>query len=435
MAMKKIPTRLAIISLLTTFAACCVYISLRLHNNSIRDKALKTDYFLVNQVKYGMLSGNNWSYQVNKIIEQQVDSFSIEGENKKILTGQINLILNRLFDEVDGVLHKKRDNLKDRIKYKVLNTFVDIDEFKKEIPKFSNAIIDEIDKSKNKEQLKGILKEKITGILDAANQDTLGEQQQILNKYKPRNMQVFNAYIASETSAIRHEQQQLGYILIGFLCCTLLLWFLIIRAGVLINFSFLFSVIISMITLFIGVSLPMIEIDARISTLDLKLLHSHIIFNDQVIFFQTKSILDVIHILITDGKGDTVFVGFLILLFSVLFPVTKLISAIIYLFKKDKRNRFINYMAFKSGKWSMADVMVVAIFMAYVGFKGILDNQLDDINMQNETINMISTNKTGLQTGFLIFVAFVLYNLGLAEILKRITKGDESKQTEGPCLP
>ncbi len=422
--MKKIPTRITIISILMLITLACVYISIRLRNNSINDKRLKTDYFLVNQIKYGMLSGNNWTYQVNKIIEQQVDSFSLDKENKKILRSEINSILNRLFDEANQVLHKKQERFTDKIKFKVINTFVDLDKFRKEIPKFSDAIINEIDKSKNKDQLKGLLKEKITGILAAANQDTTGEQQRILRKYHPGSIAGFNKIISEETYRIKKEQQSLGYTLIGLLALTLLLWIPIIRSGLLLRYSFFVSVLISFITLFIGVSLPMIEIDARIATLDLKLLNSHIVFNDQVIFFQTKSILDVIHILITDGKGDTVFVGFLILLFSVLFPVTKLICANVYLFMKQNRNKFVKYMSFKSGKWSMADVMVVAIFMAYVGFKGILDNQLEDVTMQDETINVITTNKTGLQTGFLIFVAFVLYNLVLAEILKRITKND-----------
>lgn len=190
------------------------------------------------------------------------------------------------------------------------------------------------------------------------------------------------------------------------------------------------SVVISCITLYIGISLPMIEIDARIATLDLKMLSSHILFKDQVIFFQTKSILDVVHILISNGKADTIFVGCLIFLFSVLFPVMKLISASIYLFIKEKSNKFIKYMAFKSGKWSMADVMVVAIFMAYVGFQGILNNQLQDINMQNETLNLISTNRSNLQTGFLIFVSFVIFNLILAEFLKKVTQKDECSSDE-----
>ena len=78
----------------------------------------------------------------------------------------------------------------------------------------------------------------------------------------------------------------------------------------------------------------------------------------------------------------------------------------------------MEFFALKSGKWSMADVMMVAIFMAYVGFKGILDNQLQDLNMHTDYLTSIATNQTSLQPGFILFVSYVLFGLVLAVILK-----------------
>ena len=69
----------------------------------------------------------------------------------------------------------------------------------------------------------------------------------------------------------------------------------------------------------------------------------------------------------------------------------------------------------------MADVYVVAIFMAYIGFKGILDNQLNKLSMKTESLASISTNETTLQPGFLLFVCFVLFTLLLSTILERIS--------------
>ena len=76
--------------------------------------------------------------------------------------------------------------------------------------------------------------------------------------------------------------------------------------------------------------------------------------------------------------------------------------------KNGGNNKVIQFFAFKSGKWSMADVNVVAIFMAYIGFKGILDSQLTSLNMKTDSLASISTNETTLQPGFILFVAFVL---------------------------
>lgn len=408
--------------------AISAQLAFKLHANSVEDKKLKLDYFLVNQIKYGLLSGDKWTLQVNRIIGSKVDSFSFDKKDKTMLTKQVDGLLNAMLDELSEVLHEPQEKLKDRIKYKVINTFVTVDKFRPEIPRFTKTILAQLDKKENKEALKKLVTDKVTEVLNAASQDTAQEQHKILARYNCQSISEFNSLIQKRTTILGNTQQKDGYFLIACLMAVLIAWLLILRG--LGNYSayFLISVLISLVALIVGISLPMIEIDARIARLDLNLLGSHVVFEDQVIFFQTKSILDVIRILLSHGKVDSTFVGVLILLFSVLFPVTKLISASIYLYSRNKSNGFINYMAFKSGKWSMADVMVIAIFMAYVGFQGILDDQLADITVHNDVVNMISTNGTRLQSGFVIFVSFVIYNLVLAEILKKICKIKKTKK-------
>jgi hypothetical protein len=160
------------------------------------------------------------------------------------------------------------------------------------------------------------------------------------------------------------------------------------------------------------------------------LIGERISFHDQVIFFQSKSIVDVVRILIETGKYDSAFVGMLILIFSIVFPIGKLLATKLYLLGNERwrTNRIIQFFAFKSGKWSMADVNVVAIFMAYIGFKGILDSQLSNLNLETDSLASISTNETTLQAGFILFVAFVLFGLILSVILQKITKEEPTKQ-------
>jgi hypothetical protein len=415
-------SRAIVITILSIFTCIAVYLGVLLNRNSEAAKKLKADYFTVNQIKYGLLSGNNWTYQVNRIIADKIDSFNIDKSNRRVLRKQIEALLGRMIDETEKVLHEKKSNLKDRIRYRVINTLIDLDEVRAKIPQYSAALVDELSKSKHKEKIKVMLKKKITGILDAANQDTLGEKALMIKRYDRISITDFNIFVAERTEEIASRQKKLGYGVIGVLVATLLFWLIIFRIKRFYALTFLFSVLISFTALFIGVSLPMIEIDARISELNLQILSAHIVFYEQVIFYQAKSILDVIEILLTNGRADTILVGCLIFIFSVLFPVMKLVSTTIYLFRKKPSGMFIHYMAFKSGKWSMADVMVIAIFMAYVGFQSILDNQLEDITVHNDTVNVITTNRTNLQTGFIVFVAFVLFNLILAEILKKITR-------------
>jgi hypothetical protein len=131
-------------------------------------------------------------------------------------------------------------------------------------------------------------------------------------------------------------------------------------------------------------------------------------------------------ILIQTGKLDAVFVGILILVFSVVFPIAKLLSTAIFLMGGPRwtGNKVISFFALQSSKWSMADVHVIAIFMAYIGFKGILDDQLSHLNIQKETLTAISTNHTALQPGYIVFLGFVLYGFILSLILDRITASE-----------
>ncbi len=407
-----------------------VLLGTKLYKNSVENKAYKKDFFKVNQIKYGLFNGENWSWQLEQIIENRVDSFSFTPQNKKVMREQIGKMMNRLLTEIDEILHTKQEKLGDNVKYKVFNALVDIDDFRDDVPHLANTVIDELEKSKNRDKVKGLLKEKINMVLTNEDVFVIPDREHYYEKYDVKNLYEFNQLIKRRTQRIEAEQHELGYMLIGLMAFSLFIWWFLVRKKYigLYSYAFMFSVLISFVNLFIGINLPMIEIDARIGELNLQLLSSNIVFYDQVIFFQSKSILDVVMTLLKNGKVDTMIVGVLILAFSILFPVGKLIAATWYLFKKNKENRFIKFMAFKSGKWSMADVMVVAIFMAYIGFQGILNDQLDAINIKEAKVNLLSTNKSNLQIGFVIFVAFVMFNLILSSILKKITKEPEKKE-------
>src|SRR3989337_1079843 len=150
----------------------------------------------------------------------------------------------------------------------------------------------------------------------------------------------------------------------------LAMWWILRNQKQLHTLLFVVSVLLTFVVLFVGLTSPMIEIDARIKEMSFLLIGERISFNDQVIFFQSKSIVDVVRMLIETGKYDSAFVGILILVFSIIFPIGKLLATKVYLLGNEKcrANKVVQFFAFKSGKWSMADVKVVAIFMAYIGF-------------------------------------------------------------------
>jgi hypothetical protein len=161
-----------------------------------------------------------------------------------------------------------------------------------------------------------------------------------------------------------------------------------------------------------GLFLPMIEIDARIAKMGFTLFGEPISFTEQVLYFRSKSILEVVHVMIDQARWDIKLVGLLVMTFSVLFPLLKLISTGAMINHPHLENKgLLRFMVFRTGKWSMADVMVVAIFMSYIGFSGILSEQLQSIEEIHKRLEIVTTNNSALQIGFFLFTGFAVLSL------------------------
>ncbi|MDD4973028.1 MAG: paraquat-inducible protein A [Bacteriovorax sp.] len=180
--------------------------------------------------------------------------------------------------------------------------------------------------------------------------------------------------------------------------------------------------VLSLIILLIaGVTTPMIDMDAKISQMNFVLMGHPVHFENQVLYFQSKSILDVFWIMITNKAIQMKLVGILMITFSIFIPLFKIVSSVgyYYNFQQAKENAVIKFLVLKSGKWSMADVMVIAIFMAYIGFNGIITSQLGKLSSEGQELVILTTNGTSLQPGYYLFLTYTLLALFLSEFLTR----------------
>ena len=182
--------------------------------------------------------------------------------------------------------------------------------------------------------------------------------------------------ISARRFLIRNEAVLLAVLSIILFCWTVL------SRQALTPFRYILLIVSLVILLAAGVTTPMIDMEAKISRMGFVLLGHPIEFENQVLFFQSKSILDVFWILIPHNDLPMKFVGLLLMTFSILFPLLKLASlpAYYYDYRGARKNRAISFFAVKSGKWSMADVLVVAIFMAYIGFNGVITSQFKQLS-------------------------------------------------------
>ena len=400
--------------------------SYSIYKYSTEAAEIKRDYSELNSITHGIMSVNIWRDHLTTMVLNRIDEFEFTEDQEDTLVHQVENILTAGIDKGADILDQKQKGIKAKLRKFAVKTLVPEDKIRALVPMFAQTIVNEIQKPENKEALKYVIKSKLQEYSDLTHDDSRIAALKIkvlLDKYEVEDLAGFNEKIPQKIDHLEDQTYFHTYILLGIIGAFLLLWWLLRRQKAVHTPLFIISVLVSLVVLFSGLTAPMIEIDARFQQVNFLLIGESITFNDQVIFFQSKSILDVIGILFNNGKADSYLVGILILVFSIIFPVAKLLATQIYLGGNDKirKNGILKFFAFKSGKWSMADVYVIAIFMAYIGFQGILDNQLSLLNMETDSLVSISTNKTSLQPGFLIFIVFVLFSLILSTILKRIT--------------
>ncbi len=67
----------------------------------------------------------------------------------------------------------------------------------------------------------------------------------------------------------------------------------------------------------------------------------------------------------------------------------------------------------------MADVMVVAIFMSYIGFNGVINSQLTQLAAFSGNVEIFTTNNSVLQSGFYLFTGYCIIGLLLSAMIEK----------------
>lgn len=416
---------------LTVLLCAEAYFGYQLHELSDQQEELKEDYSNINNITLGLFSVEQWRDKIAGIVNHQVRHFTMTPKQKKELQVEVEQIIISLINKAEAIINKPQKSLSGKLKQFAVNTFVNSDDIKAQVPGFAKTIIARVDNPSNKKSLSAMAMGKFNQMQHSAYFDSsLTANDSITNriyqKYHVSGPDELNNKITVSLNRIRTGTYNYSFGMLGCIIIVLMLWWIFRKRIEVHAVLFVMSLLFAFILLAVGLTASMIEVDARINSLDFVLLGEHVVFNNQVLFFQSKSILDVVEVLVKQPKADSIFVGILILVFSILFPVMKLSSTGIHLLSKKKlaENKFIKYFAFQSGKWSMADVIVIAILMSYIGLNGLLESQLASLNVRSNFLTMITTNNTALQPGYIIFISFVLYGLVLSTILKFITPHD-----------
>lgn len=398
-----------------------VFLCERIISNSLTNQNNKNDYAELNHVKHGLLSLEEWARQINTILVDEINKIYLSKANERAIRKHVKNLLNTLIDKVDLQIKKENaETVGGQIKQSFINAFVDLEEIKKGIPAYADAVMHEMTKSKSRRQLKAVLNEQLAQYAKQTfDKQDKSQLNRILLRTDSKDIETarrkLNVAISTLDKLIFRD--------------AMLLIILCVIPFVLFGFSkqalapsrYVHLVLSLSILLIAGVTTPMIDMEATISEMSFVLLGHSIQFQNQVLYFQSKSILDVFWIMVTHKDFLMNFVGVLLITFSIIFPLLKLASSLgyYYNYRHARNSPVIKFFVFKSGKWSMADVMVIAIFMAYIGFNGIITSQLGKLSSASQELVLLNTNGTSLLPGYYLFMTFALLALFLSGFLTR----------------
>ncbi|RYG18079.1 MAG: 2-methylisocitrate lyase [Chitinophagaceae bacterium] len=424
---KRILANVLLIFGLGLLLACECYFGYQLHRLSNQQEQIKEDYAMVNNITFGVFSIDLWRDKIAVVVTQKIKGFKVTDQQKAEMRKQIELQLHGMVDQVVKEFNKPQKSIGGKLKKFAFKQFIEPKELHAQVPTFANIIIKRINSPKATNKLKNIASSKFDELANQTYDSTQNAIAKVTSKmytkYYVNNNQSFSKQIERQLISIRKITYNYAYAMLGCALSVVIVWVFLRKKTYLHTTLFVMSLLFALALLVVGITVSIIEVDARLNSLEILLMGETIAFQNQVLFFQSKSILGIAQVLISQPKPDAITVGILIMLFVIALPILRITARGIHMLCKPAiaENKVTRYLAFESGKWDMADVMVVGIIMTYIGLNGILKSQLTDLNLKNEFLTTTTVNYTSLQPGYIIFVGYVAFAFVLSYLLKKIT--------------
>lgn len=388
------------------------------------------DYAEINKVNYGLFNIQLWKEKALDVVESRINSFTLSQEAYDQIGGQIELYLYKMYDdyftsgklideiyanlESSGTMNKMILNMMRGTVDKQLKNL----DLKSKIPGLATQLKVEI--KKNEPEIRKVLQKELLNMVMSDEQASyIDRRERIYQKHGFENARTTGDFLLEKVKISQGKISTLLKYIISLLAAALIVLMIGMR---LISFKDLMLgfTVISIVLLVLGITLPMIDIDARLNSFGIQVMGQEISFDEQVLYFQSKSIVEVTTTLWTGGSWDLKLVGALILLFSIIFPFMKLVLSIFYLYWEGaKKSKTIKTIIFYLGKWSMADVFTVALFMAYIGFYGLVTAQLADISRNDTGFAVETLNYSKLSPGAFFFTAYCLLSITTSILINR----------------
>lgn len=372
----------------------------------------------ISHVRYGLLNADRWLEKLLPILNKQIDALDLVATKGASLKPTVISALNRLLDQVRDQLAPKPAPGSKPLGFAAQAQSMIITNMlaglKPRVPEYADMVLRELGKPENKQAVR----EYVRGIVDNAARTTFGTAdltwyKAILKQYDCADGPACQAELGKRIAAL-DSRVQFHFMLV---LASSLLAFLLLgtdRPAIVVQLLFCIALLVG------GIFTPMLEVEAKISKLSLTIFGQAISFPEQLFYYQSKSVLEVFQTLITMGQPEMLLVAWLVLMFSVIFPILKVITVALCLHNPSLPAKYgvVRFFALESSKWSMADVMALSIFMAFVAFNGLIGNAMSGLKGQGAEL-VIPTDSSKILPGFYLFVGFCLASLWLAKKLER----------------
>ena len=407
-----------------------IYLAVGLIGKGETAKAFKSDYATLHSVEYGMFNSDVWTAKITQIVDKKIETFNLNSNNREEIKRYIETIIDTLVTEAERAVKARNqgkrgffDSILGSTKQMITESIIDFKDLRNRVPEFTNRVMEEVEKPENQLRAKKVIREKLKEFMSEkfTQHTNMSAYLTVIKKYNADTLETCNGILDTKMTKLSHQMNSDMKLILMLAAIIILLTLL---QGLLNSFG-LFMLTGTTVTLLIsGIMLPMLDIEAKISKLNFTILDSTIVFENQILFFQSKSISDLVRLLLDSGEARMILVGVLLVMFSIIFPTLKLISTYMYYYANSLigNNPITRFFALRSTKWSMADVFVVSIFMAYLGLDGVVNSELRHLESRGDPINIITTNGTHLEVGFFLFLGFVATSFALSLMVERKRK-------------
>jgi len=407
-----------------------------------RRREFRTDLAELQHVRYGLLSADQWRGIIGPILNAQVDKLDLGGQGKN-LRPMVEHSLNSLLDNIQKQMSASKPsgpNAKPSASSSAkqpagssakppppaftappMMVNMIVNSLRPHIPEYTNVVLAELEKPQNQKAFK----ESVRTVLNDAVRNTFGSvdmttHSAILHRYGCSSSgeceeALRNRILQSDSLLKRNYLVVLGCAALGFILLTLTRAPLS-RSAVPILMGFCIAMLVG------GVLSPMLEVEVRVTKLDATLLGAPIEFRDQSLYYRSKTVLEVSRSLIEMHRPAMSLVAVLVILFSVVFPALKMLALGASLFRPSllRTSRTVRLLAFELSKWSMADVMVLAIFMSFIAFNGVIEGGMGGIRSQPAVQQLVlPTDSSTILPGYYLFIGFCVGSIFLSKKLER----------------